>query len=211
VPPGADRLTARFPAIPGVTGMVREEFIAEGTGLLGDANIRGFPFPPPIAEVAPQGNRRQPALLLPVPGSETASTGRRRAHHFRRKAAQTSDCLTELAPSTWPKDSQPGGRLEDPKQASQVTEQAYAVAAHRGRDAVLERCEPWGGTASMPVREKGQSGAALRRAHVQSVAKPRGCLPAYSPGTQCRDRLAAGRNWIRTCMGLLLSSSDFGL
>jgi hypothetical protein len=39
VPPGADRLIARFPIIPGVTGMVREEFIAEGTGLLGDTNI----------------------------------------------------------------------------------------------------------------------------------------------------------------------------
>lgn len=40
VPPGGDRLTARFPAIPAVTGMVREEFIAEATGLLGDNNIR---------------------------------------------------------------------------------------------------------------------------------------------------------------------------
>jgi hypothetical protein len=40
VPPGADRLTARFPANPGVTGVVREEFIAEATGLLGDTNIR---------------------------------------------------------------------------------------------------------------------------------------------------------------------------
>ena len=39
VPPGADRLTARFPAIPGVTGIVREDFIAEATGLLGDTNI----------------------------------------------------------------------------------------------------------------------------------------------------------------------------
>ena len=39
VPPGADRLTARFPTIPGITGMVREEFIAEATGLLGDSNI----------------------------------------------------------------------------------------------------------------------------------------------------------------------------
>ena len=39
VPPGADRLTARFPIIPGITGMVREEFIAEATGLLGDNNI----------------------------------------------------------------------------------------------------------------------------------------------------------------------------
>ena len=40
VPPGADRLTARFPTIPGITGMVREEFIAEATGLLGDSNIQ---------------------------------------------------------------------------------------------------------------------------------------------------------------------------
>jgi Alpha/beta hydrolase domain len=40
VPPGADRLTARFPTIPGVTRMVREEFIAEATGLLGDSNIQ---------------------------------------------------------------------------------------------------------------------------------------------------------------------------
>ena len=39
VPPGADRLTARFPTIPGIRGMVREEFIAEATGLLGDGNI----------------------------------------------------------------------------------------------------------------------------------------------------------------------------
>jgi hypothetical protein len=39
VPPGNDRLTARFPVIPGITGMVREEFIAENTGLLGDNNI----------------------------------------------------------------------------------------------------------------------------------------------------------------------------
>jgi Alpha/beta hydrolase domain len=39
VPPGNDRLTARFPIIPGITGMVREEFIAENTGLLGDTNI----------------------------------------------------------------------------------------------------------------------------------------------------------------------------
>ena len=39
VPPGADRLTARFPTIPGITGMVREEFIAEATGLLGDSSI----------------------------------------------------------------------------------------------------------------------------------------------------------------------------
>jgi hypothetical protein len=39
VPLGADRLTARFPIIPGITGMVREEFIAEATGLLGDSNI----------------------------------------------------------------------------------------------------------------------------------------------------------------------------
>ena len=40
VPPGADRLTARFPIIPGITGIVREEFIAENTGLLGDSNIQ---------------------------------------------------------------------------------------------------------------------------------------------------------------------------
>jgi hypothetical protein len=39
VPPGADRLTARFPTIAGITGIVREEFIAEATGLLGDNNI----------------------------------------------------------------------------------------------------------------------------------------------------------------------------
>jgi hypothetical protein len=39
VPPSADRLTARFPIIPGIIGMVREEFIAEATGLLGDSNI----------------------------------------------------------------------------------------------------------------------------------------------------------------------------
>jgi Alpha/beta hydrolase domain len=40
VPAGADRLTAHFPIIPGISGMVREEFIAENTGLLGDGNIR---------------------------------------------------------------------------------------------------------------------------------------------------------------------------
>jgi hypothetical protein len=40
VPPGADRLTACFPTIPGISGMVREEFIAEATGLLGDSNIQ---------------------------------------------------------------------------------------------------------------------------------------------------------------------------
>jgi len=40
VPPGADRLTARLPTIPGLTGMVRVEFIAEATGLLGDSNIQ---------------------------------------------------------------------------------------------------------------------------------------------------------------------------
>jgi len=40
VTPGADRLTAHFPTIPGITGMVREEFIAEATGLLGDSNIQ---------------------------------------------------------------------------------------------------------------------------------------------------------------------------
>jgi Alpha/beta hydrolase domain len=43
VPPGADRLVARFPIAIGadgpLTGMVREEFIAEASGLLGDANI----------------------------------------------------------------------------------------------------------------------------------------------------------------------------
>jgi hypothetical protein len=39
VPHGNDRLTAHFPTIPGTTGMVREEFIAENTGLLGDNNI----------------------------------------------------------------------------------------------------------------------------------------------------------------------------
>jgi len=43
VPPGADRLVARFPIATGadgpLTGMAREEFIAEATGLLGDANI----------------------------------------------------------------------------------------------------------------------------------------------------------------------------
>jgi len=39
VQPGADRLTARFPTIPGITGMVREGFIAEAAGLLGDSNI----------------------------------------------------------------------------------------------------------------------------------------------------------------------------
>src|SRR3984893_4722655 len=38
--PGADRLTAHFPTVTGVTGMVREEFIAEATGLLGDSNIQ---------------------------------------------------------------------------------------------------------------------------------------------------------------------------
>ena len=37
VPPGNDRLTARFPMIPGITGMIREEFIAENTGLLSPA------------------------------------------------------------------------------------------------------------------------------------------------------------------------------
>jgi hypothetical protein len=40
VPRGADRLTACFPTIPGITSMVREEFIAEATGLLGDSNIQ---------------------------------------------------------------------------------------------------------------------------------------------------------------------------
>src|SRR5215471_6910492 len=40
VPAGNDRLTARFPSIPGITGMVREEFIAENTGLLGETNIQ---------------------------------------------------------------------------------------------------------------------------------------------------------------------------
>jgi hypothetical protein len=44
VPPGADRLVARFPIATGadgpLTGMVREEFIAEASGLLGDANIQ---------------------------------------------------------------------------------------------------------------------------------------------------------------------------
>src|SRR5499427_3035095 len=40
VPPGADRLTVRFPTVPDITGMVREEFIAEATGLLGDSNIQ---------------------------------------------------------------------------------------------------------------------------------------------------------------------------
>jgi len=40
VPPGNDRLTAHFPMIPGIAGMVREEFIAENTGLLGDNNIQ---------------------------------------------------------------------------------------------------------------------------------------------------------------------------
>jgi hypothetical protein len=40
VQPGADRLVARFPTIAGVTGMVREEFIAEASGLLGDNNIQ---------------------------------------------------------------------------------------------------------------------------------------------------------------------------
>jgi hypothetical protein len=40
VPPGADRLTSHVPTIPGITGMVREEFIAEVTGLLGDSNIQ---------------------------------------------------------------------------------------------------------------------------------------------------------------------------
>src|SRR6266852_1575791 len=39
-PAGNDRLTARFARIPGITGMVREEFIAENTGLLGDNNIQ---------------------------------------------------------------------------------------------------------------------------------------------------------------------------
>ena len=37
---GGSSLTARFPIIPGITGMVREEFIAENTGLLGDSNIQ---------------------------------------------------------------------------------------------------------------------------------------------------------------------------
>jgi len=40
VPSGNDRLTAQFPSIPGITGIVREEFIAENTGLLGDNNIQ---------------------------------------------------------------------------------------------------------------------------------------------------------------------------
>ena len=40
VPPGNDRLTAQFPTIPGITGILREEFIAENTGLLGDNNIQ---------------------------------------------------------------------------------------------------------------------------------------------------------------------------
>ena len=40
VQPGGDRLTARLPVISGITGMVREEFIAESTGLLGDNNIQ---------------------------------------------------------------------------------------------------------------------------------------------------------------------------
>src|SRR6266849_6991358 len=40
VPSGNDRLPARFARIPGITGMVREEFIAENTGLLGDNNIQ---------------------------------------------------------------------------------------------------------------------------------------------------------------------------
>jgi hypothetical protein len=40
VPGGNDRLVACFPVVEGVTGMVREEFIAEATGLLGDGNIQ---------------------------------------------------------------------------------------------------------------------------------------------------------------------------
>lgn len=38
--PGSDRVTARFPIIPGIAGMVREEFIAENTGLLDHSNIQ---------------------------------------------------------------------------------------------------------------------------------------------------------------------------
>ncbi len=40
VPFGNDRLVARFPVIGGDTRAVREEFIAEGSGLLGDSNIQ---------------------------------------------------------------------------------------------------------------------------------------------------------------------------
>jgi hypothetical protein len=44
---------------------------------------------------------------------------------------------------------------------------------------------------------------ALRRQAVQEFITTR-------PG-RVRTRLPAGGRWIRTCMGLLLSSSDFGL
>src|SRR5262249_32740538 len=40
VPAGDDRMTAQFPVVAGITGTVREEFIAEATGLLGDNNVQ---------------------------------------------------------------------------------------------------------------------------------------------------------------------------
>jgi hypothetical protein len=53
-------LTAQFPTIPGITGMVREEFIAEATGLLGDSNIQELSEERPI-----RLGRRGYAWVLP--------------------------------------------------------------------------------------------------------------------------------------------------
>ena len=81
VPPGADRLTAHFPTIPDITGMVREEFIAEATGLLGDTNIHELSeqrfvgtLVYPVAD--PSARRRRCASVRPIRASpHSASRG----------------------------------------------------------------------------------------------------------------------------------------
>src|SRR6202011_2940576 len=72
-----------------------------------------------------------------------------------------------------------------------------------------------GGTASMPVREKGRRSPGSQPARPFSRPQPpanrRQCagLFAYRLRVHCGDRLAAGGKWIRTCMGLLLSRGCF--
>ena len=97
VPAGNDRLTARFPIIPGVTGMVREEFIAENTGLLGDNNIEEL-----------SEERFVGTLVYPVadPGGATLTVRQREADPRTTPAGLAwrfiDDCHVEITRPTGP-------------------------------------------------------------------------------------------------------------
>jgi hypothetical protein len=136
---------------------------------------------------------RRPCLLEPAAGrSDPTGPATRRAH---RDAADRTRSAARLGRA-----AQTAQKLNMRTGTAMLGPQFTARPERRCRRSGL----PQGGTASMPVREKGTNGTGSRAS--RPVSRPRARaerretagLSAHRHGIHCTDRLRAGGRWIRT-------------